>query len=201
MDAAASADGTSPIDVSGDHVTPDQKLACLGSWLERTTLKETEAVHAYSVLPAAVLVIGTVSAAMFVGIGQRWFAIVTFVVFAGAALSLFLYHHRRWAIWHAAAVRLQNEQKLLADRSQMTAWAKAGQHPPEQLAQWYGRKEPLRPFAGPALALYLATIAFGIMLSVFATAKDLDRHGAPSAGSFEAPFGGPPTTNSWRPVL
>jgi hypothetical protein len=203
MDITASAEGTSHGDAPEGQGTPDQKLVCLASWLERTTLKEAQAAQACSILPATVLTIGTAFAGTFVGIDQRWFAVTIFMVFMAGALSLFLYHYRRWAVWHAVAVRLQNEQKLLIDHGQASSWAKAAKHPPEQLAQWFDRKEPLRPFCGPALALYLAAMVLGMMLLVFAVAKDYEWLQPKSAAAAEAPFsaGSSPSISGRRPVF
>ena len=196
MGATANAERSPPADDSED-LAPGQKMVCLASWLERTTLKEAEAAQAYALLPIGILAIGTVFAAIFIGIEQTWFAIASYIIFAGAALSLLLHNHRRWAIWHAAAIRLQNEQKLLADRSQARAWAKAGRYPPEQLAQWYARKEPLRPFAGPALAFYLATIALAILLSAFTADQDGALQKAKPTIAFDARI----TPKTWRPIF
>lgn len=173
MDTTASAAGTSSSDdVPSNRITPDQKLACLGSWLERTTLKEAQSAQACSLLPATTLTIGTAFAGTFVSIDQRWMALVIFAVFVFGALSLFLYHHRRWTIWRAVAVRLQTEQKYLIGKERQKAWAKAGCYPPEKLAQAFDKQEPLRPFSAPALALYLAAILLGMMLLAFAVEKD-----------------------------
>ena len=47
MDRTASAERqASPVDTTSDVVTPEEKLICLGSWLERTTLKEAQAAQA-----------------------------------------------------------------------------------------------------------------------------------------------------------
>ncbi|MGI9504318.1 MAG: hypothetical protein ACR2RE_14820 [Geminicoccaceae bacterium] len=172
MDTTASAAGTSSSDVPSNRITPDQKLVCLGSWLERTTLKEAQSAQACSLLPATTLTIGTAFAGTFVSIDQRWMALVIFAVFVFGALSLFLYHHRRWTIWRAVAVRLQTEQRCMIGKERHKAWEKAGCYPPEKLAQALDKQEPLRPFSGPALALYLAAVLLGMMLLAFAIEKD-----------------------------
>ncbi|MGI9490159.1 MAG: hypothetical protein ACR2RF_30585 [Geminicoccaceae bacterium] len=177
----------SPSDLLSDHVTPDQKLVCLGSWLDRTTLKEGQAAQACSLLPASTLTIGTTFAGALVSVDQRWFAFCIFLIFVFGALMLFLYHHHRWTIWRAVAVQLQTEQKFLISAKRSEALNKAGRHPPERLAHWFDKREPLRPFAGPAIALYLATVILGVLLMGFAAAMDYHWLGPKPAAAAESP--------------
>lgn len=176
-----------PADLSSDSATPEDKLICLASWLERTTLKEMQAAQACSILPASTLTIGAAFTGTFIGIDHRWSALMIFLVFVFGALALFLYHHRRWSIWKAVAIRLQDEQKLMIGSSRSKALNKAGRHPPEKLAEWYGRQEPLRFLSGPGLALYLAAFVLGMTLLVFAVGKDYDWLRPKSAAAAEGP--------------
>ena len=204
MDRTASAERqASAADTPADVITPEEKLICLGSWLERTTLKETQAAQACSILPASTLAIGAAFAGAFVGIDHRWSALVFFLVFAFGALALFLYHHRRWTIWKAVAMHLQTEQKLMIGQNRSKSWSKTGRHPPEQLARLFEQREPLRLLSGPALALYSAALILGMLLLVFAIAKDYDLLSPKPAAAAERPPVDitPPATVNGRPIL
>jgi hypothetical protein len=157
-----------------DERSHDRKLTCLGAWLERTTQKECQAAQARSLLPASALTVGTALAAAFLSIDERWFGFGIFMFLVLCALALFLNHQRRCAIWLKVARRLEDEQKVLLKAGQAERWAKVGRHTPEQLADLFGQKEPIRFSSGPALGLYLTSIALAVLLALFAIKKDYD---------------------------
>ncbi len=202
MDATASADSTSPGGTPSDQTTPDQKLACLGSWLQRATLKEAEALQARFLLPAGALTVGSLVTAAFAGMDRQALAVCVFLVFAFGAQALFHIHHRRWSIWRAVAVRLQTEQKLILGGGRTGMPGQAGCHPPEKLAKWFDKQEPLRPFCGPAIALHAATLVLATMLLTFDGEPNRDRVGPNPAMPAEPWFdGGNLGTRDPRPIF
>ncbi len=174
----------------GDDVSLDRKLVCLSAWLERTTQKEAQAAQARSLLPAGALTVGTVLATAFLGVDQRWFGFGIFTFLVGCALTLFLYHQCRCAVWQKVALRLEDEQKILLTAEKSKIWAKVGRHTPDQLAELFEQKEPVRFFSGPALGLYLTSMALAVLLMLFTLAKDDDLLQPPS------PATGSSTTNT-----
>lgn len=202
MNPTASAKGMSlPADLPMDDVTPEEKLVCLGSWLERTTMKETQAAQACAILPASMLTIGTAFAGIAAGIDHQGSALVIFLGFVFGALTLFLHHHRRLSIWKAVAVRLQSEQKLMIGAGRVDNLQKAGRHPPEKLAQWFDKREPLRFLSGPALALYFAVFVLGTTLLVFAVGRDEGGLHPRQAAASEGPSVGKDPWGVRRPVF
>lgn len=167
-----------------DDVSLDRKLVCLSAWLERTTQKEGQAAQARAILPASALTVGTALAAAFLGVDERWFGFGIFMFLVVCALALFLYHQRRCAVWLKVARRLEDEQKVLLKIGKPEMWAKVGRHTPEQLAELFEQREPVRFFSGPALGLYSTSIALAILLMLFAVTKDYDllQPKAPPAG-------------------
>lgn len=157
-----------------DDVSLDRKLVCLSAWLERTTLKEGQAAQARSLLPASALTVGTALAAAFLGIDERWFGFGIFMFLVVCALALFLYHQHQCAVWLEVARRLEDEQKVLLKRGKSEMWVKVGRHTPDQLAELFEQREPIRFFSGPALGLYSTSMALAILLTLFAITKDDD---------------------------
>ena len=155
-----------------DDASLDRKLVCLSAWLERTTEKEGQAAQARAVLPASALTVGTVLAAAFLSIDERWFGFGIFICLALSAVGLFLVQQRRYGVWLRVARRLEDEQKALLKTDTADKDAKIGCYTPEQLADIFGPKEPISFMSGPAIGFYAAMMAFAILLVVFALTKD-----------------------------
>lgn len=155
-----------------DDVSLDRKLVCLSAWLERTTQKESQAAQARALLPASALTVGAALAAAFVSIGERWFGACGFVIMLINALVLFLYHQRQCAVWRRVAHRLQDEQKHLLMINKPELSNETGRHTSDELAHFFGRKEPIRYNSMAALGLYLTAFVLAMLLMLFAITED-----------------------------
>lgn len=150
--------------------TPDRKLQCLCSWLERTNQRETHAVHARVLLPISAMTIGATLAAALVSVDAHWFATCTLTLALTFAFIAFLIHRRQCHIWQQVARWLQKEQRILTDHDRESEWPLVGRIAPDRLADRLGKSIPTRFFAFDVISLYAAALLISVLFALFAYA-------------------------------
>ncbi len=151
--------------------TPDRKLQCLCSWLERTNHRETNAVHAQMLLPISALTIGAILAAALVSVDAHGFATCTITLALTFAFVGFLIHRRRCHIWQEVARWLQKEQRILTDHDREQEWALVGRIAPDRLADRLSKTIPTRFFTFDVISLYAAALLITVLFTLSAHFK------------------------------
>lgn len=167
------------MDRSGRRQTPpdlddtilDRRLHCLCSWLERTSQRESYAVHARLILPISALTVGATLAASLLGDAPR-FAMALMTLSLGCALVGFLFHRRSCQIWRDVARRVQTEQRILVDPARAKDWALTARIAPDRLADAVGKETPVRFFTTDALTFYAAALFVAVLFALFTLSQD-----------------------------
>ena len=149
-----------------DDTIFDRRLQCLCTWLERSSRRESYAVHARLILPISALTVGATLAASLLGEAPH-FAMGLMTLSLGCALVGFLFHRRNCQIWKDVARRIQAEQRLLVDPARAKNWELTARIPPDRLAEVVSKDTPVSFFTADALAFYAATLFVAVLFALF----------------------------------
>lgn len=153
--------------------TPSLIAGCnsLCSWLERTSQRESYAVHARLILPVSVLTVGATLAASLLDEAPH-FSMGLMTLSLGCALVGFLFHRRNCQIWKDVGRRVQAEQRLLVDPARVKDWGLTARIPPDRLANAVSKDTPIKVFAADALAFYAAALLVAVLFALITLSQD-----------------------------